>query len=127
MIPVLHDSTSTAWETQGIGALSDAISCTVTEEKNGTYELEMEYPITGIHFEEIKSRCIIMAIPSPYRDPQPFRIYRITKPLNGVCTIYAQHLSYDLSGRHKNSRSISAARERKAVSKSIGPVKTPIR
>lgn len=98
MIPVLHDSTSTAWETQGIGALSDAISCTVTEEKNGTYELEMEYPITGIHFEEIKSRCIIMAIPSPYRDPQPFRIYRITKPLNGVCTIYAQHLSYDLSG-----------------------------
>lgn len=98
MIPVLHDSTSTAWETQGIGALSDAISCTVTEEKNGTYELEMEYPITGIHFEEIKSRCLIMAIPSPYRDPQPFRIYRITKPLNGVCTIYAQHLSYDLSG-----------------------------
>lgn len=98
MIPVLHDSASTAWETQGIGALSDAISCTVTEEKNGTYELEMEYPITGIHFEEIKSRCLIMAIPSPYRDPQPFRIYRITKPLNGVCTIYAQHLSYDLSG-----------------------------
>ena len=32
-----------------------------------------------------------------------------------------------LSGRHKNSRSISAARERKAVSKSMGPVKTPIR
>lgn len=98
MIPILFPSTATEFKTQGLGALSDAISCTVTEERNGIFELEMEYPMTGLHFGEIADRCIILAIPSPYRLPQPFRIYRITKPLNGICTIYAQHITYDLSG-----------------------------
>ena len=98
MIPVLFPSTATSWTTQGLGALSDAISCTVTEERNGVFELEMQYPMTGIHFADIQNRCIILAIPSPYRAAQPFRVYRITKPLNGVCTVYAQHISYDLSG-----------------------------
>ena len=97
MKPILFPSTATEFKTQGLGALSDAISCYVTEERNGEYELEMEYPVDGIHFSEIAKRCILLAIPSPYRLPQPFRIYRITKPMNGVCTIYAQHISYDLS------------------------------
>lgn len=97
MKPILFPSTATEFKTQGLGALSDAITCYVTEERNGEYELEMEYPVDGIHFSEIAKRCILLAIPSPYRLPQPFRIYRITKPLNGVCTIYAQHISYDLS------------------------------
>ena len=98
MIPILFPATSTEWTTQGLGALSDAISCTVTEERNGIFELEMQYPVSGVHFSEMQNRCIILAIPSPYRAAQPFRIYRITKPLNGVCTVYAQHISYDLSG-----------------------------
>lgn len=83
--------------TQGLGALSDCISCEVTEERNGLYELEMVYPITGIHFDEIQPRSIIAA-PANYLDGlQPFRIYKITKPMNGVCTINAAHLTYDLS------------------------------
>lgn len=98
MIPILFPATSTEWKTQGLGALSDAVSCTVTEERNGIFELEMQYPMSGVHFDEMQNRCIILAIPSPYRAAQPFRIYRITKPLNGVCTIYAQHISYDLAG-----------------------------
>lgn len=98
MIPILFPSTATEWTTQGLGALSDATSCTVTEERNGIFELEMQYPMTGIHFSEIQNRCIIFAIPSPYRSAQPFRIYRITKPLGGICTIYARHITYDLDG-----------------------------
>lgn len=98
MTPILFPATSTEWTTQGLGALSDAISCTVTEERNGIFELEMQYPVSGVHFDEMQNRCIILAIPSPYRTAQPFRIYRITKPLNGICTVYAQHISYDLSG-----------------------------
>lgn len=98
MTPILFPSTSTEWTTQGLGALPDAISCTVTEERNGIFELEMQYPVSGVHFDEMQNRCIILAIPSPYRTAQPFRIYRITKPLNGICTVYAQHISYDLSG-----------------------------
>ena len=71
---LLYPSAETAFTTNGLGALSDAIFCEVTEERNGAFELEMEYPITGIHYEEIKSRCIVTAKPNPYDDPQPFRI-----------------------------------------------------
>ena len=98
MIPILFPATAASWTTQGLGALSDAVSCIVTEERNGIFELEMQYPVSGVHFSEMQNRCIILAIPSPYRAAQPFRIYRITKPLNGICTVYAQHISYDLSG-----------------------------
>ena len=98
MIPILFPSDATDFTTQGLGALSAAISCMVTEERNGIYELELVYPVTGIHYGEIVKRCIIWAIPSPYRDPQPFRVYRHTKPLAGRVTFYARHISYDLLG-----------------------------
>lgn len=94
---ILYESTETEFLTNGIGYLSDAISCIVTEERNGAYELEMEYPINGIHYSDIQDRAIISAIPSPYRSRQPFRIYKISRPLNGVITVYAAHLSYDLN------------------------------
>lgn len=98
MKPILFPSTATEFDTQGLGVLTDAISCTVTEERNGTFELTMQYPDTGVHFDEITDRCIIYAIPSPYRAPQPFRIYRITRPMDGIIIVYAQHITYDLSG-----------------------------
>ena len=98
MIPVLFPPDERDFTTQGLGALSAAISCTVTEERNGIYELELVYPVIGIHYGEIAKRCIIWAIPSPYRDPQPFRVYRHTKPLAGRVTFYARHISYDLQG-----------------------------
>ena len=94
----LYESTETSFTTNGLGALSDAVSCTVTEERNGTYELEMDYPVDGNKFSEIQFRRIIFTKPNPFADPQPFRIYNITKPLNGIVTINAAHISYDLSG-----------------------------
>lgn len=98
MKPILYPASETEFVSQGLGVLSDAISCTVTEERNGLYELEMEYPIDGQHYPDIADRCIIFAIPSPYRNPQPFRIYRTGKTINGKCTIYARHIRYDLAG-----------------------------
>lgn len=98
MKPILFPSTATEFNTHGLGVLTDAISCTVTEERNGAFELTMQYPDTGVHFAEITDRCLIYAIPSPYRAPQPFRIYRITRPMNGIIMVYAQHITYDLSG-----------------------------
>lgn len=98
MKPILFPSTATEFTTHGLGVLTDAISCTVTEERNGAFELTMQYPDTGVHFDEITDRCIIYAIPSPYRAPQPFRIYRITRPMDGIIMVYARHITYDLSG-----------------------------
>ena len=94
----LYPSTATAFETQGLGALPDAISCQVTEERNGAFELTIEYPITGLHYADISNRCIITAKPNPYDGPEPFKIYQISKPIGGRVKISAQHLSYDLTG-----------------------------
>ena len=98
MIPILFDAGATTFTTFGIGALSSVISCEVEESRNGSYELEMTYPITGAFFEEIQLRRLIVAKPNYTDNPQPFRIYSISKPLNGIVTINAQHISYDLSG-----------------------------
>lgn len=98
MIPILYSGTESAFSNNGLGFLSDAISCNVTEERNGAYELNMQYPISGIHFSDIALRSIILAKPNSTSQTQPFRVYRITKPINGVVEIYAEHISYDLSG-----------------------------
>lgn len=95
---VLFPSDATTFNSQGLGSIVDAIDCSVHEVLNGEYELEMQYPITGIQYKNIKNRCIIYSKHDPYNDPQPFRIYRITKPMNGIITVYARHVSYDLAG-----------------------------
>lgn len=95
---ILYDHDEEAFTSNGLGALPDAASCTVTEERNGGYEVEMEYPLTGSHFRDIQKRRILYVKPNPYDDPQPFRIYSITKPINGIVTVHAAHLSYDTSG-----------------------------
>ena len=97
MIPILYETTETTFTTNGIGRLSDAVSCTVTEVRNGEYELEMEYPITGIHYSDIELTRLILAIPADGKNAQPFEIYDITRPLNGIVTIYARHISYRLN------------------------------
>ncbi len=98
MNPRLYQPTTKDFSNNGIGVLSDAAFCKVTEERNGILELVLDYPINGIHFSEIKQRSIITAKPNPTADAQPFRVYRVTKPLNGMVTVFAQHISYDLSG-----------------------------
>lgn len=97
MTPILFSPTTTNFNTNGIGRLSDAITCTVHEARNGEFELEMQYPITGAHFDSIVHSAIIGAKPSARRSLQAFRIYKISKPLNGIVTINAQHISYQLS------------------------------
>lgn len=96
--PRLYPPTAAAWDTNGLGALSDCISCVVEETLNGPYELEMQYRLNGLHYADITLRSIILAKPNPTARPQPFRVYKISRPINGVVTINAQHLSYDLSG-----------------------------
>lgn len=94
----LYESTETEFTTNGIGGLPDATKCIVKEERNGEFELTMTYPIDGKRYSDISLRRIILAKPNPYDDPQPFRIYAITKPINGIVTVNAEHISYDLSG-----------------------------
>lgn len=97
MIPVLYPPHATDFSTFGLGVLTDTISCEVTEERNGVFECLLKYPVSGQHYGLITKECIIKAKPNDTAADQAFRIYRITKPLNGIITIYGQHISYDLA------------------------------
>lgn len=98
MIPILFNPQATVFDNNGIGKLSGAEDCTVIEATNSKFELELKYPVKGIHFSEIKHESIIFEQPAPDMEPQPFRVYRITRPLNGRVMIYAKHLAYDTAG-----------------------------
>ena len=96
MKPILFSKTATSFDTNGLGRL-DAISCKVTEERNGLFEFEMEIAETANHASEIEMCSIIVAKPSQSGNNQPFRVYKIGKPINGRFKVYAQHISYQLS------------------------------
>lgn len=97
MIPVLYKANETEFDSQGVGCLTDCITCYVHEKLNGVYELKFTYPITGVHFSDIKVGAIVDAIPSDGKAVQHFRIDTITKPIGGKVTVEATHISYQLS------------------------------
>jgi phage minor structural protein len=98
MIPILYESTETAFVSNGLGRLRDAVSCIVTEERNGIYECDLEYPVDGAHFELIQPGRIIAVTHDDTNDVQPFDIVSFTKPISGIVTFHCVHISYRLSG-----------------------------
>ncbi len=96
MKPILFDKTATQFNTNGLGRL-EAISCVVTEERNGLFELEMTIAETALHAGAIEMQSIIVVKVPDKQSLQAFRVYKITKPVNGIFAVYAQHISYQLS------------------------------
>lgn len=84
-------------QTEGLGRLPEAVTATVTEERNGAFTLEFRLPMTAAHFNEIGLGGLILAKPNPYDDPQMFRIQKISRPIGGIVTVKANHVSYDLA------------------------------
>lgn len=96
MKPILFASNATNFTTNGLGRL-DCHECKVTEERNGQFELELTIAESALHADQIEMTSIIVARASQGSGLQAFRVYRITKPLNGVFKVYANHISYQLS------------------------------
>lgn len=94
----LFDDDELLFSTLGLGVLKDAKSCIVTEGLNDTLEVEMIYPIDGQFYSKLKINRIICCKVTPYSNSQAFRINRISKPINGLVTINAVHISYDMNG-----------------------------
>lgn len=99
MIPILYyDNTPISdMYTNGIGRLSDIISCTCTEERNGIYEIEFKYPVSGKYYGQLAIGRIVSCVPSEDEDRQPFIIYRRSAEISGIVTFNAYHISYLLS------------------------------
>lgn len=91
---ILYTPGETAFNTNGVGILTDAVDAEVYEVLNGQYELTVQYPVEGKWFADIVADAYITAKPDPVTAPQPFRIYRITRPMAGAVTIYARHYAY---------------------------------
>lgn len=97
MIPKLYHGTESLFVSEGIGRLTELTECTVTEEINGGYELTAVYPVEGLHYNDLALGQYIYCIPYRGADPQAFSIYAISKPMDGLVTINAEHISYRLS------------------------------
>lgn len=119
MIPALYNKSETTFTHNGVGLLSEAVKATVTEERNGSYELSLQYPITGRLYSEITEGAIIKAKANETSEPQLFRIYKSSKPINGIVTYSAEHISYDLNGIPLLGFSIKNATPQMALTKAI--------
>lgn len=84
----------TSSQTNGLGRLN-AMSCVVTEERNGIYEAELTVFIDDEHFSSLSVGSVLKLMTN--EGLQMFRVYQITKPINGVCSVYAHHITYDLA------------------------------
>lgn len=113
MFPILYNENDISYgsvpQDNGLGVLSDALSCIITEERNGAYELEMTYPASGLHAKDIAVRHILKVKPNFTDDPQLFRIYKVGKVLGSSFKINARHISYDLSGSSIESGTAGSA------------------
>ncbi len=102
MIPILYSSILGAPVTtgMGMGPLADCIECICYEQINGEFECTLKYPCSGSLYPYIKKGAIVAAKPSPaYGNVyQNFKIYKIGKPINGIITAKAHHISYELGG-----------------------------
>lgn len=100
--PVLLDSQKNLADlvgdkTNGLGRLTDATSVEVSEELNGSYTATIKYPITGLHYSDIKNGGMVRMQANEISDLQIFVIKSISKPINGIVTISLNHVSYYLS------------------------------
>ena len=96
MIPVLFESTETKFDTSvsnGLGRLYEATSCICTEKRNGEYYLTMEYPFASEMYKYLEKGRYILAEPSSNYRPQPFEIDTISRPMGGIVTVTAWHIS----------------------------------
>lgn len=94
MIPILFEKTETAFNNNGIARLRDCISAVVSEERNGIYELDFEYPVNGANYEQIQCGRLVGVTHDESGDIQPFEIVGQTRPINGVVSFHCVHLSY---------------------------------
>nr|DAN87310.1 MAG TPA: tail protein [Caudoviricetes sp.] len=98
MTPILYESDEKEFWSKGLGPLSDAEKCTVTEERNGAYTLSMTYPIDGAQADKIANNRIIKADNAYDLKNQLFVIKTVTPIMTETgeisLSVYAEHISY---------------------------------
>lgn len=100
MIPVIFKPGEKDFTTNGLGRLVDATRCEITEEANGKYELEMDYPAISRFSDYFENGYQIKAKPN---DLEEYHIFEIKQTFKDTFTnsivIYAQSRTYKLGNR----------------------------
>nr|DAI52627.1 MAG TPA: tail protein [Caudoviricetes sp.] len=92
--PIIFEKGTRDFSTLGLGLLSDAIQATTTEELNGQFIFEMDYPISGNNADLIKENRIIVVNSGHILKRQGFIIRQIVRKIDLTMTVYAEHVSY---------------------------------
>ena len=79
--PVLYDSTAKTFFNLGEGPLNDTLSCTVKEERNGLFILEMVHPVDSPAFSLLHKDKLIKVDAGHKLKAQRFRIKKIQNQL----------------------------------------------
>lgn len=108
MIPILYDKNEISFTNNGICRLRDCISATVVEERNGIYELDFDYPVNGANYGQIECGRVVGVTHDEDGDLQPFEIVSVSRPIDGIVSFHAVHISYrqsqmTVSGTNINS------------------------
>ncbi|MFV0979750.1 phage tail protein [Latilactobacillus sakei] len=96
-VPILYEANATDFNNLGLGPLVDTTVATVTEERNGQFILEMQYPVEGIRSSLITKNRILKVDTGHKLKDQRFVIKRINRIMgnDGLSySIYAEHISY---------------------------------
>lgn len=97
MLPILYSANEINFNSNGLGVLRDCISCEVTEERNGLFEIELVYPVGGWLYDQIKGESIIKTkADNTSKEAQLFRVYKIERDIDDTITVNAEHISYRL-------------------------------
>ncbi len=84
----------------GLGILSDATRCDVTEQANGIYEVELEHPLLTRFDQYFENGYQIKAKPNDQEEYHIFEIKQTYKDtINNNVLIYAQSRTYKLGNR----------------------------
>ena len=97
MIPILFSGDAATFDSNGKGLLSDCISCEVEQVRNGIFELNMKYPIDGIHYQDIQWEDIILAQAETAKPAQAFTVKEMRPAMDGTVEIFGEHISYVLN------------------------------
>ena len=97
MIPIIYESTEKDFTNNGLGRLRDCSRCEVTEERNGVFELEFDYPVDGINYHLIQPGRLIAVELNEGDKVQPFEIVGYSRLFGDVHTFRARHISYWLN------------------------------
>ncbi|WP_312399494.1 phage tail spike protein [Leuconostoc lactis] len=92
--PIIFEKGTRDFSTLGLGFLSDAIQATTTEELNGQFIFEMDYPASGNNADLIKENRIIVVNSGHILKRQGFIIRQIVRKIDLTMTVYAEHVSY---------------------------------